>query len=240
MFSLLATAIAAARKTGYTASFRAESSTGFALVPNQRRKARTENSWAKAFDAVSCPGLSTTRRKDMGLNSAVSSEQSEKKAPSPEKDTLPNNGAKDTSATAMSSDSDQQERRKSRLEMPWSDFHAWALRDNLPRYTRILPGATPKTYALWRTMLQDVPELSGYPIHFLQEKCVVQQTANNSQTDTTSGKVQEGQNLDVAPDVLPYLDNFYFEPSGGLSGQVISLFGCWHLWFWMDDNFYKL
>lgn len=100
--------------------------------------------------------------------------------------------------------------------MPWSDIHAWALRDNLPRYTRFLPGNTPINCALWRTMMQEVPELSGYPIEFLREKC--------------EGKVGEGGDEannagSSAPGVLPFLDDFYFEPSGGLSGQIYGVPG---------------
>lgn len=98
-------------------------------------------------------------------------------------------------------------------DMPWSDFHAFALRDNLPRYTRVLPGKVPKTYALWRTMMQEVPELSGYPISFLREKCA-------RDKENASGK-----NCPEAPNVLPFLDYFYFEPSGGLSGQVYGVPG---------------
>lgn len=94
------------------------------------------------------------------------------------------------------------EEKKRRLEMPWSDLHSFALDDNLPRYTRVLPGKTPKSFALWRTMMQDVPELSGYPIQFLREKLE-----------------------EEAPEVLPYLDEFYFEPSGGLSGKVYGVAG---------------
>jgi hypothetical protein len=90
--------------------------------------------------------------------------------------------------------------KRSIPDMPWSDLPAYALRDNLPKYKRVLPGKKPKSYALWRTMMQDVPELSGYPIEFLKQKAATEE--------------------EQAPDVLPFLDNFYFEPSGGLSGQV--------------------
>lgn len=110
--------------------------------------------------------------------------------------------------------------------LPWSDVQDWALRDNLPRYIRRLPGEQPKTYALWRTMLQDVPELSGYPIDFLQTKCEPlvgessSQTKTNSDDSETKSSATKRKKLEGVPEMLPYLDNFYFEPSGGLSGQV--------------------
>jgi len=119
------------------------------------------------------------------------------------------NATADTSTTSKSSLS------SSRLELPWSEFHDWALRDNLPKYTRTLPGVTSKTYALWRTMLQDVPELSGYPIDFLQMKYA--QPPLKREVNITTATAQA---LDVVPEKLAFLNNFYFEPSGGLSGQV--------------------
>ena len=105
--------------------------------------------------------------------------------------------------------------------LPWSYVQDWALRDNLPKYVRILPGETttpPKTYALWRTMLQEVPELSGYPIDFLQTKFASQPLSSSSNSEASSKNT--ATKLDQVPEMLPYLDNFYFEPSGGLSGQV--------------------
>lgn len=114
------------------------------------------------------------------------------------------------SATALPKDDEENPKVKSLPDMPWSDFHSYALRDNLPRYTRVLPGETPKTYALWRTMLQEVPELSGYPIEFLREKF----------TSREKDGSEDNSAVLKAPEVLPFLDSFYFEPSGGLSGQV--------------------
>ena len=106
--------------------------------------------------------------------------------------------------------------------LPWSEFHDWALRDNIPKYTRILPGDTPKTFALWRTMLQEVPELTGYPINFLQTKYASKPLTTNP-TQINNGNSSNSSALEapeIVPEILPFLDNFYFEPSGGLSGQV--------------------
>ncbi|CAB9522260.1 expressed unknown protein [Seminavis robusta] len=110
----------------------------------------------------------------------------------------------------------------SSLSMPWSDFHHYALHDNLPKYIRILPGETPHTCALWRTMLQDVPELSGYPIEFLQQRYGM---APPTQQEEESTDNKPSQSKKQAPEMLPFLDNFYFEPSGGLSGQVYGVPG---------------
>lgn len=138
---------------------------------------------------------------------------------------------------SVSLDSDgSTEKQKSPREMPWSDFHEWALRDSLPKYTRVLPGATPKIYALWRTMLQDVPELSGYPINFLQRKCAKQP----SKTENSSGNIITSNataSMKAVPDVLPYLDNFCFVPSGGLSGQV-SIVACLMIVFYSEKNYH--
>lgn len=132
-------------------------------------------------------------------------------------------------------DDDDNDDDDSRLDMPWSNFHDWALRDNLPRYIRILPGKKPRTYALWRTMMQDVPELSGYPIEFLQKKYAAKPrqqrkesngtTKDDDDDDDTTAETKKTQRVasskpGTVPEVLPYLDNFCFENAGGLSGQV--------------------
>lgn len=133
--------------------------------------------------------------------------------------TLEEEGAENEQKTVANSGTAPNNEKKV-PEMPWSDLHAFALRDNLPRYTRALPGKTPQSYALWRTMMQDVPELSGYPIEFLREKSV--SALSGEGTESSSEKKSSETS---APDVLPYLDNFYFEPSGGLSGQVYGVAG---------------
>jgi hypothetical protein len=133
----------------------------------------------------------------------------------------------------ITSANNKKKQSSSTMQMPWSEFHQYALDDNLPKYTRtifLLSTTTDestssttnnhsrKSYALWRTMLQEVPELTGYPISFLREKYSPRvETTQASSLDLLVVQDSETKN---APEVLPFLDNFYFESSGGLSGQV--------------------
>ena len=107
--------------------------------------------------------------------------------------------------------------------MPWSNVQEWALRDNLPRYTVMIPlvksnikqdnNDTPtQVYALWRTMLKEVPELAGYPIDFLQQK----------QTQLIEA---EDSSLEVTPARLPYLEDYEFAAAGGVSGKIYGVPG---------------
>lgn len=128
----------------------------------------------------------------------------------------------DGEATLVVAKEDTKAAPKQPAAMPWSEFHHYALSDNLPKYTRTILVATgdsitttsPRIYALWRTMLQEVPELTGYPISFLREQYSLPTTADSSDEQQDQSKSK------TAPEVLPFLDHFYFEPSGGLSGQV--------------------
>eukprot|EP00591_Stephanopyxis_turris_P010074 CAMPEP_0195511008 /NCGR_PEP_ID=MMETSP0794_2-20130614/3476_1 /TAXON_ID=515487 /ORGANISM="Stephanopyxis turris, Strain CCMP 815" /LENGTH=284 /DNA_ID=CAMNT_0040638539 /DNA_START=43 /DNA_END=897 /DNA_ORIENTATION=+ len=92
--------------------------------------------------------------------------------------------------------------------MPWNKWQNWAVRDNLSRYTITIPSMT-KQYALWRSLLQDVPELNGYDLDFVREMYAKQ------------------QNLDIkeVPGVLPLLEQFEFETNGGMSGVAYGLVG---------------
>ena len=146
------------------------------------------------------------RRKGRKICSSATVDQDEAEGQSTS-DTPPNGAKKDDDNSKMP------------RSLPWSEFHDWALRDNIPKYTRILPGETPKTYALWRTMLQEVPELSGYPIDFLQTK-FASKPLKKADQKTTGSNATRATAPETVPEKLPFLDNFYFEPSGGLSGQV--------------------
>lgn len=105
------------------------------------------------------------------------------------------------------------------LTMPWSDFQKSALRDNLAKYTVMIPlkngekkEQESQVFALWRTMLKEVPELAGYPIDFLQEMHD-RQIMNNETL------------LEGTPGLLPYLEDYEFTSAGGVSGQIFGVAG---------------
>jgi hypothetical protein len=116
---------------------------------------------------------------------------------------------------------DEQEESSDEFTMPWSKFQEWALRDNLPRYVISIPvrtqggGSQQKLHALWRTMSREVTELCGYPIEMLHEMHARQ--LKHQEDDDTA--------LSITPEVLPLLDEFEFESSGGLSGRVYGVLG---------------
>jgi hypothetical protein len=123
-----------------------------------------------------------------------------------------------TSPSASDVSEDEEEDSSNELDMPWSKFQEWALRDNLPRYVVAIPVGTrgrQKLFALWRTMSREVTELSGYPIEMLQEM----------HTRQLKHKENSDAALPITPDVLPVLDEFKFESSGGLSGCVYGIPG---------------
>lgn len=103
--------------------------------------------------------------------------------------------------------------------MPWSQFQDYCLRDNLSKYVVSLSvdgkeGSKQQLYALWRTMMREVPELSGYDIDFLRDVHFQQLKRDN-----------ENATLTETPKVLPMLDDYNFESSGGLSGRVYGIPG---------------
>lgn len=101
--------------------------------------------------------------------------------------------------------------------MPWSDVQEWALKDNLAKFTVLLPppvaGGQPKRYAMWRTLTREVPELAGYPIPFLLQ--MHQRTA----------KKEGGTTPRETPGFLPMVDDFAFTPEGGIVGRAYGLPG---------------
>lgn len=132
------------------------------------------------------------------------------------------------------------DKQKKNLSMPWSDIQEWALRDNLPKYTVMIPligtaisgggeghkkegendNERTNVYVLWRTMLKEVPEIAGYPIDFLQERQMGQVKQMKSES---AGATSE--TIQVASTVLPYLEDYEFTSAGGVSGKVYGVPG---------------
>jgi hypothetical protein len=110
-------------------------------------------------------------------------------------------------------------------DFPWSDMQAWTLRDQVPRYTIQVEAVdsttqkpTIKVYALWRALVNDVPELAGYPIPFLATRYVSLRQAEGADRFASSA-------IQTITDVLPFLDEFEFTASGGMTGRVYGVQG---------------
>lgn len=117
-----------------------------------------------------------------------------------------------------SDDNKEDSGNEEEFPLPWTDFQEWALSDNLPRYVVTIPsqdGSQQQIYALWRTMMREITELGGYPINMLQKMHSRHLVKKNDGNST----------LSVTPGVLPLLDEFQFEPSGGLSGYIYGIPG---------------
>ncbi|KAL7465995.1 hypothetical protein ACHAXS_006286 [Conticribra weissflogii] len=108
------------------------------------------------------------------------------------------------------------------LDMPWTEVQDWALRDNLAKFTAVLPSSTtggkPKKYAMWRTLTREVPELAGYPIPFLVK---MHQRALENDAAKSNSTLSD----DCAPGVLPMVDDFEFASNGGIIGRAYGLLG---------------
>lgn len=132
---------------------------------------------------------------------------------------------------------------------PWSEMQQWALRDNLPKYTIRIPvkrtetvasanSETPSpsstedtvlaSFALWRSLQNDVPELAGYPIDFLRarhEETLLRQEGNNdAEGDDDSASIRVVQRR-TTPGVLPFLQAYEFAAGGGICGDVYGMNG---------------
>lgn len=104
-----------------------------------------------------------------------------------------------------------------RYDLPWSEMQQWALRDQLSKFTVQVPAVfggkeTIRVFTLWRTMVEEVPELSGYPLSFLLDRQAELMERNETNIRTTL-------------EILPYLDEYEFEPNGGLVGSVYGVRG---------------
>jgi hypothetical protein len=141
-----------------------------------------------------------------------------------------------TDVTSKNINGDRNKRARDRLDLPWSDIQEWALRDQFPRYTVKIPvwtgdnpyesqndnessQTTMKVFTLWRTMCQEVTELTGYPIPFLQERL------RDTSADASTGAPGVPPRVLPSSEILPFLDEFEFESAGGLSGRVYGVAG---------------
>jgi len=115
--------------------------------------------------------------------------------------------------TAMKSQGTKQ-KQKQQLDLPWNDSQQWALRDKLSRFSVQIPVENDmRLYVLWRNLVQDTPELQGYPLSFLVER--LQEMKEELPVGLQRAEKQ----------ILPYLDHFLFENSGGLTGNVYGVEG---------------
>ena len=99
------------------------------------------------------------------------------------------------------------------------------------------------SFALWHTMIRDVTELSGYDVGFvrkmhaqslkaikqpkaLQQEKKIDDNDEDQDNDKDQDQVQEGlPKITFTPAILPLLDDFQFEPNGGITGKVFGLAG---------------
>ena len=125
-----------------------------------------------SFQPVSRILISTTTRYNQGLFSFLLQSTMNSDA------TSSNDEKRQTSEKMTQEKSIEKKRNDEKLAMPWSDIQNEALRDNIAKYTVMIPlkaedkskeGEQSQVFALWRTMLKDVPEIAGYPIDFLQQ-----------------------------------------------------------------------
>jgi hypothetical protein len=112
-----------------------------------------------------------------------------------------------------------------RDDFPWSDMQAWTLRDQVPRYTiqveaidSMTQKPTIKVYALWRALVNEVPELTGYPFPFLAQRYLSARQADGGDRFASPA-------IQSITDVLPFLDEFEFTTSGGMTGRVYGVQG---------------
>lgn len=117
-----------------------------------------------------------------------------------------------TVATSSSSSSSSKHQQK-HFDLPWNDIQKWALTDQLAKYTVQIPqDGDMKVITLWRTLSNEVVELSGYPVPFLVERQMELQQQQETRTKTSRT-------------ILPYLDDYEFTTAGGLSGAVYGVAG---------------
>ncbi|KAL7485630.1 hypothetical protein ACHAW6_011220 [Cyclotella cf. meneghiniana] len=119
-----------------------------------------------------------------------------------------------TTATTTTTKTTISRSKETNWEMPWTEIQQYALQDNLPKYTVMIPTTSqadpPKPYAMWRTMSREVPELAGYPIPFLI---------------SMHRRTRDDANSLETPGLLPMVDEYEFSSDGGIAGRAYGLPG---------------
>lgn len=120
--------------------------------------------------------------------------------------------------------------QKQDYDFPWTEKQVWALSDSLSRFTVQVPikeervdgveTTTLQKFTLWRTLSKEVVELSGYPLQFLVERQMELQNESDTESPTNAPKI-----IRTSRTILPYLDDYEFTTSGGLSGAVFGVQG---------------
>ena len=187
---------------------------------------------ANAF-SFSSKSLSFSRRTCLHMTSTSSSTSSSSSSNNIHNK---NNQVKESSSKSKSqskSNSPSKSKSNSNLEMPWSEWQEWALNDNLSKYLVTIDDTQ---YALWHTMIREVTELSGYNVAFVRKmharSLSTDATTFDKKTTSTTKKKnnnndhnKDSPTLKSTPKVLPLLDEFQFEPNGGITGKAYGLMG---------------
>jgi hypothetical protein len=91
------------------------------------------------------------------------------------------------------------------------------------------PDQSEKAIVLWRNLLDDTPELTGFPISFLSEQVISMIRDNHPSIIATLENFLSRKNVNdtfIAWDmVVPYLDAYTFEGGGGVNGLVYGVTG---------------
>jgi hypothetical protein len=76
---------------------------------------------------------------------------------------------------------------------------------------------TIRAYALWRTLTNELPEFSGYPISFLAGRYRELLRLESQRVESNA--------IQAPTELLPFLDEFEFTESGGLAGRAFGVVG---------------
>jgi hypothetical protein len=118
--------------------------------------------------------------------------------------------------------------------IPLNDLQLVSLRNRIPKFTipmeSVSGGGRPsrRFVVLWRSLLDDSPDLAGFPIPFLAEQAQSMDAAQILLANETSPTILREAIDDNIVDwerVLPYIDAYQFESGGGLSGLVYGIAG---------------